>query len=243
MLSFIINFTLFPLAIYGKGNNFDIEENCASFLEKKDLFANEILAIWGFGYIFAKTEEKVAINRDEIERFINEINIFCGKDPSANIISLINIYAQNYVVPLGTPEQGQRMLENFVASGKSLAEFIKSLEPKEEDIRAVYRDPLATKLIALYKEIYASLSGLRMNPEHNAVETYFTTTKELVNNPEIAKYFPAGYKKVIPYMIGDHPIASFKFVKLGEDKGFNFSGLIFVNGRWTLMPKPWRGLE
>ena len=33
------------------------------------------------------------------------------------------------------------------------------------------------------------------------------------------------------------------FVEPGESLGLAFDGLIFVNGRWVLMPKPWRVLE
>ena len=39
------------------------------------------------------------------------------------------------------------------------------------------------------------------------------------------------------------PIVRFKFVKQGETTGMAFDGLIYVNDRWVIMPKPWRVLK
>ena len=35
----------------------------------------------------------------------------------------------------------------------------------------------------------------------------------------------------------------FKFVTKGQTAGLAFDGLIYVNNRWVLMPKPWRALN
>jgi len=39
------------------------------------------------------------------------------------------------------------------------------------------------------------------------------------------------------------PIVRFKFVEKGETSGLAFDGLVYVDGRWTLLPKPWRSLD
>jgi len=32
-------------------------------------------------------------------------------------------------------------------------------------------------------------------------------------------------------------------VKQGETIGLAFDGLVYVNGHWVIMPKPWRALK
>jgi len=59
----------------------------------------------------------------------------------------------------------------------------------------------------------------------------------------VLREFPGGYKQVRDRFLVDVPIARFKFVKSGESLGMAYDGLIFVNGRWVFMPKPWQGLE
>ena len=54
--------------------------------------------------------------------------------------------------------------------------------------------------------------------------------------------FPGGYKRVVQFMKPGIPIVRFKFVKPGDRIGLAFDGLVYVNGRWALMPKPYRAL-
>ena len=37
-----------------------------------------------------------------------------------------------------------------------------------------------------------------------------------------------------------HTIYRFKFVQPGKNIGMAFDGLVKVNGRWVIFPKPWR---
>ncbi|MEO0482746.1 MAG: hypothetical protein AAF138_03905, partial [Planctomycetota bacterium] len=55
--------------------------------------------------------------------------------------------------------------------------------------------------------------------------------------------FPGGYKDVRGMMQGSYPIFRFKFVAPGERSGMAFDGLIYINDRYVLMPKPWRALQ
>ncbi len=160
-----------------------------------------------------------------------------------SFMSGANAQANNQNYPLGSPEQGHNMLEDFIVSGQGLADFILTLKPTKEDIKAVYKEPLASNLIVIYEELYGSLSGLSLKPEQNSVLSVFSTTAKLAQGDAILGEFPGGYKRVGEYFLGDYPIAIFKFVKMGETRGLSFNGLIFINDRWVLMPKPWRGIN
>ena len=71
---------------------------------------------------------------------------------------------------------------------------------------------------------------------------FYGTTGELVQGKPLLDKFPGGYKKILQYFRANVPIVRFKFVTKGETLGLAFDGLIHVNGRWVIMPKPWRSL-
>ena len=39
------------------------------------------------------------------------------------------------------------------------------------------------------------------------------------------------------------PIVRFKFITKGETLGLAFDGLVYLDGQWKILPKPWRALR
>lgn len=142
---------------------------------------------------------------------------------------------------------------DFVASGRSLllqffepdadhAALTASLKPTPEDIRAVYAEPLASRLTETYERLYQPGVAIQPKADQQELITFFSTTVSLQSGDPMLDQFPGGYKKILPYFVSNHPIVRFKFVKPGETRGMAFDGLTYVNGRWVFMPKPWRSL-
>ena len=128
----------------------------------------------------------------------------------------------------------------FLQPDAERARLTWAMKPTEADIRAVYADPLASKLIAAYGEMFTPDVSIGPKDAQTEVLTWYATTKELREGNPILREFPGGYKKVAGLMQGEYPILRFKFVEPGETMGLAFDGLIFVNDHWVLMPKPWR---
>jgi hypothetical protein len=63
---------------------------------------------------------------------------------------------------------------------------------------------------------------------------------ELKKGTGDSEFFPAGYMKAAPHFKDGLTFYRFKFVRPGEATGFAWDGLVFVNGRWVIFPKPWR---
>ncbi len=135
------------------------------------------------------------------------------------------------------------MLQKFFDPNADRAALTAALKPTEADIRAVYSDPLANALITQYDSIFKPGIAIGPKPEHTDIYSIETTTQKLKNHDSALRKFPGGYKKVIPFIHGNNVIVRFKFVRAGETLGLAFDGLIFVNGRWVLMPKPWRAIK
>ncbi|MBV1864683.1 MAG: hypothetical protein KUG74_09625, partial [Rhodobacteraceae bacterium] len=141
------------------------------------------------------------------------------------------------------PPSPRELLLQFFEPDADRAALTAALKPNEADIRAVYGAPLAGKLVATYNAMFTPGVEIGPKPEHVELYSVLTTTGKLKSRAVALDAFPGGYKKVLPYFLGNQPIVRFKFVKLGETTGLAFDGLIFVNGRWVLMPKPWRAIE
>jgi hypothetical protein len=101
---------------------------------------------------------------------------------------------------------------------------------------------LASSLIDAYDGLFVPGAVIRPKPGQTELLSIFTTTGALKRGDPVLAEFPGGYKDVLDYIVGDVPIARFKFVEPGEDLGLAFDGLVHVNGRWVFMPKPWNGL-
>lgn len=138
---------------------------------------------------------------------------------------------------------GRGLLEKFFDPNADRAALTAALKPTESDIRTVYADPLASALILQYESMFQPGITIGPKPEHTDIYSIETTTLNLKTRASVQKEFPGGYAKVIPFIHGNNVIIRFKFVKAGETSGLAFDGLIFVNGRWVLMPKPWRALK
>lgn len=139
--------------------------------------------------------------------------------------------------------QGKALLTKFLDPATDRGALTMQLKPTDADIRAVYAEPLASKLIAGYAGMYQAGAAIGPKPGQTQLLYVQTTTGALKSGAPVAAEFPGGYKEVTKYILKDVPIVRFKFVAPGETLGMAYDGLIHVNGRWVYMPKPWRGLE
>lgn len=224
---------------------FDPSQPCETVLTYEDVIDKVLAGAWVSGYL-AKAEGRLRVmGPDELGNILRLLQSMCSSSPGARFSALAERLAQKAVA---TPRssasvEGRQLLRRFFAADADHAALTASLKPAPGDVRAVYAEPLASRLIAAYEQLFKPGAAIAPKPEHDDLITIFTTTGELRSGASVLGEFPGGYKKVLPHFIADVPIARFKFVRPGEATGLAFDGLIFVNGRWVLMPKPWRGLE
>ncbi len=228
---------------------FNPQQSCDSFLPASETFDKIMIGLWAAGYQAGISGSVASMTEASNDRLIEQLNTACAQTPQASLLSLIESLgedkpksAQNLMQEPGSPAQGRQILLSFLEPGADLAALTASLKPTPEDIRAIYADPLATSLIAAYEQAFASGAAIEPGEERDALLSTFTTTFELKNGAEALGKFPGGYKDVAEYFVADAPIASFKFVRQGESTGLAIAGFTYVNERWVLMPKPWRGL-
>ena len=211
-------------------------------------------AAYAFGYNNAVHNTIRPIIPSSVPKVLGLLRDQCLKDPGQSfhqaVVAVIG-KAQTGAPPAKVirsgrelEAEGKQLLKKFLDPATDKAALTWSLKPRPEDVRAAYREPLASALIAGYDKLFKPGVAIGGKPGQTDMRTLFTHFSALQNGKKVLREFPGGYEKVLPYMItapgSDPVIARFVFVQPGETRGMAFDGLIHVNGRWVFMPKPWR---
>lgn len=140
----------------------------------------------------------------------------------------------------GTEAGARALLAQFLPASKAdKAAAMRSLRPTAVDYRAIYKDPLAGRLEQEHRKLWDSGAVLGGKPDQTELLLVIARTDDLIDGKPVLAEFPGGYTKVVGDMKRGLPIARFKFVRPGSGIGMAFDGLVYVNGRWVLIPKPW----
>lgn len=198
---------------------------------------------WASGFLSTGAQKPEAVDLAIGQKLILEILDICKADFAISFVDAIREVKQRQVGPPGSLSQARAMLSEFLKPDADRVALTAAIMPNEADVRAVYADPLATKMWESYRGLIKP--GLAFGPKQGQTEllTIYATTAQLKSNDAVLDQFPGGYRKVLDYMQGDYPIIRFKFVKPGETLGMAYDGLVYVNGRWAIIPKPWRALD
>ena len=143
-----------------------------------------------------------------------------------------------------TDAGARALLSQFLpASTVDKSAAMRRLRPTRADYRAVYNEPLASKLEEAHFSLWESGDTIGGDPDQTELLVVFFTTDDLIDRKPVANEFPGGYGRVIGEMKRGIPIVRFKYVKPGSSLGMAFDGLAHVNGHWVLIPKPWSAVR
>lgn len=237
-----------------QSRRFDPAASCSVVLAKNSALERRLVGNWAFGYIARANDTTLIISPSKVKSVIALLTRACSNNPNRKFSVLVEALSLK-IKDRAAKNNGQTsstgvtiddvrvVLRRFFARNADYPALTAALKPTDRDIRAVFAEPLATSLIARNNQMFKPGISIRPKPEHATFLALLTTTRKLKNGHVDLQQFPGGYEKVRKYFIKDVPIARFKFVKRGAKLGLAFDGLIFVNGRWVLVPKPWRGLK
>ena len=142
----------------------------------------------------------------------------------------------------GTADGAKALLAEFVKPGADVSALSKALRADPGDAAAIYNGEAATKIQAHMNTVWEA-GGILIKPAkptQTEVMVLSATTEELkAGSPNCT---PA-YKDIVGEMKPGITVYCFKFVEPGSKTGTPFDGLMFVNGHWTMFPKPWNALK
>ncbi len=128
-------------------------------------------------------------------------------------------------------------------------EKLQALRPATADYRALFKDPFAARAETYYNRMLWDLQPTESprplaKPDQNEVTIAKATTDDIAAwTPEVNAAFPGGYKKVREQFKPGLVVYTWTYVRRGNEDGMYNNGLVHVNGRWVIVPKPWRVLE
>ncbi len=226
---------------------FQPDQNCFQVVTTGAPATKIMVASWIMGYLAAGTNQVQPVTFDNVEVVLNNLREVCGQNQDMTLLEVVakSGPAKSTDTPSGdNMEDGARaLLMKFLDPTADRAALTAELKPSEADIRTIYKDPLATRLVEAYDRMFQPGVAIGPNKGQTDLLLIVTTTSDLIRGDQVIRSFPGGYTKVTTFMNPDIPIARFKFVKPGEEIGMAFDGLVFVNDHWVLMPKPWRLVE
>jgi len=144
----------------------------------------------------------------------------------------------------GTEEGAKALLQGFLKPGASRSEMSKSLKPSDADYDAIFDTDVATKAKAAYAEHWNNEDSI-LEAEEGQTELLLwkATTEQFRDGSGDVSEFPSGYKKVADKLKPGLTFYRFKFVKPENKHGATYDGLVFVNGHWVMVSKPYRVVE
>lgn len=222
---------------------FDPRDPCYAQLSQGTDMDKLMMAAWTMGYLASAQEKVIPVDIANATTILRNLADVCGANSQLGLMEVVSMSRKSGVDGPGGEAEARALLERFVQAGADLGGMTLALKPTEADIRAVYNEPLAGRLVAMYESMYQPGAAIGPKPGQDSVILVRTMTDNLIRGDAVLGEFPGGYRNVVGHMNPGFPIVRFKFVKAGEETGMAFDGLIYVNGRWVLMPKPWRALE
>lgn len=229
----------------------DMNRPCQQAFAVDDQSSLIVYVIWADGFFTARGGTTEPMTPSSIRSRLGIFKAACAANPDASVLQIVKSAAgglsdvAKQASPKGFPptDAGARaLLQQFFAAGANLVALTASLRPGPKDYRAVYKEPFASALEKTHGAMWKGRPAIRPNAGQSELLMFFTSTTDLIARKKALEVFPGGYKQVVSHMKPGVPIVRFKFVKPGERLGMAFDGLVYVNGRWLLMPKPYRAL-
>lgn len=143
----------------------------------------------------------------------------------------------------GTEEGAKALLEGFLKAGADRTTMTRSLRPAHEDYEAIFTADVLTDVKAKYEEQWGKEEYVVEAREgQTELQLWKATTEQLRDGSGDASQFPGGYKKIADKLKPGLTFYRFKFVQPGDKHGMAYDGLVFVNGHWVMVSKPYRAL-
>ncbi len=144
----------------------------------------------------------------------------------------------------GTREGALALLKSFLVPEADTVALSAALRPKAEDYAAVFVGDAAETARTTYAPAWdAGAMHVRPKEGQSALLVWSATGAQIAAGEGDAGEFPGGYRQIADKLKPDVTFYRFKFVRPGETTGLAFDGLVHVNGRWVMFPKPYRALQ
>lgn len=141
----------------------------------------------------------------------------------------------------GDNSGAQDLVNQFVQPNADHAALTRQLKPTKEDYRAIFAtEEMAAKAESTYAEVWNSPDAvIKPKPGQTTYKVASVSTDNIKKGVGLDA-FPGGYKDAGALFKPGLDLYKFDFLAPGEERGMAYDALVYVNGHWRFLPKPWR---
>jgi len=137
--------------------------------------------------------------------------------------------------------EAKLVLNKFLEPNADYLTLTNALRPTEADYKAYFSNGSWKTAMNKYNQLWDKYPfAIKPNEGQTELLLWPATVEDIKYGTGNSSKFPGGYKMIADKIESGHIIYRFKFVKPGKTIGMAFDGLVKVNGRWVIFPKPWR---
>jgi hypothetical protein len=141
----------------------------------------------------------------------------------------------------GDSSGAHELVLQFVQPNADHAALTQQLKPAKEDYKAIFAtQEMADKAESAYAEVWNSPDAvIKPKPGQTTSKLYSVTTDNIKSGTGMDD-FPGGYKDAGALFKPGLTLYKFDFLEPGAERGMAYDALVYVNGHWRFLPKPWR---
>ena len=172
-----------------------------------------------------------------------EVFRYSGLIVLALVLSL-SLKAQEETFDFPPGKEGVEEMLSYIlqANNKNRKALSAWLRPTLEDCQAVFDDRIATRVFKYQKRLKREVNiVIRPLLKDQTEYLLWGANQEAIasyRNAE-ARHFPGGYRELADYMNPNYEFYRFKFVQPGRKLGSAYDVLVYVNGKWCMIHRPW----
>jgi hypothetical protein len=131
-----------------------------------------------------------------------------------------------------------------VEPGADTRALSRELIPHPEDYSAVFVASAAERVRAAYRGPFEKgMLQVQPKPGQTQLKLEGATPSQLAARKGPGANFPRGYQRIADQLQPTVTVFRFSFSAPGGRLPMSYDGLVHVNGRWVMIPKPWRVLR
>lgn len=135
----------------------------------------------------------------------------------------------------------QDLVLQFTQPNADYAALTRQLKPTKEDYAAIFADEAtATKAESAYAEMWNSPEAVIKPKSGQTNYKVSSVSTDDIKNGVGLDAFPGGYKDSGALFKPGLNLYKFEFKEPGAEYGMAYDALVYVNGHWRFIPKPWR---
>ncbi|MEM9986492.1 MAG: hypothetical protein AAF804_15475 [Bacteroidota bacterium] len=158
------------------------------------------------------------------------------------------LWAQDPQIPAfpGNQAGADSLLQYLLASDlEARVEMTRALRPSREDCEQLLSDHRLASKVYKYQRFISRQPDFILGPVlavQTAYQLWKTNAHELIDYVGEARQFPGGYRELAVYLAPELELYRFKFIEPGRKMGTAFDLLVYINGHWCMIYRPWVAL-